>query len=138
MPKQPVIETEESEDKRGQFTDMTVPQLRELYLRELGRPTNSFDRGYLEWKIRQARNGKVRIGPRSKREGMPDPKQVAVRFEVHELEAIDASIPFGDFKDRMAFFRSAVITQIRAMLKTATSAKAKKALSAALEKFDDD
>ncbi|HBQ18906.1 MAG TPA: hypothetical protein DEF51_49865, partial [Myxococcales bacterium] len=49
------------------LTKLTVEELQERYLQEVGRETGSDNKGYLIWKIRMARAGKVRIGPARER-----------------------------------------------------------------------
>jgi hypothetical protein len=49
------------------LSKMSVPQLRRLYVKEIGRNTGSTDKGYLIWKIREARKGRIRVGPAPER-----------------------------------------------------------------------
>lgn len=52
-----------SANRRGQFKGMTVRQLQAMYAQTVGRKTSSTDEAYLKWKIREANNGKIRVGP---------------------------------------------------------------------------
>ena len=45
------------------FKGMTVDALRAEYEKTVGRPTGSDNAAYLRWKIRQAIQGKVPVGP---------------------------------------------------------------------------
>lgn len=122
---------------RGQFRGMTVEELRDLYTAELGRPTESDDRTYLEWKIRMARAGKVRIGPRKPREGMPKPKLIPIRLEVDELEAIDAAWKAAGMHTRMQFILNSFTCGLRSMLRKAPREEVKEAISKALDLLED-
>jgi len=45
------------------LTKLTVEELRAKYVEVVGRPTGSVDRGYLIWKIREAKKGRIPVGP---------------------------------------------------------------------------
>jgi hypothetical protein len=49
--------------RRGRFAHLNLEQLRALFVETIGRTTESNDRRYLEWKIREATHGRVRVGP---------------------------------------------------------------------------
>jgi len=54
----------------GRFSQLSVDELRSLFVATIGRETESTDRRYLEWKIREATHGRVRVGPaRGRRHG---------------------------------------------------------------------
>lgn len=50
-------------DDATPLSKMSVAQLRKLYVTEVGRATSSTNKAYLIWKIREARKGRVRVGP---------------------------------------------------------------------------
>jgi hypothetical protein len=47
---------------RGRWAAMTVEELRALYAEKIGRTTDSTDRAYLIWKLREAEKGHITIG----------------------------------------------------------------------------
>jgi hypothetical protein len=49
------------------LSKMSVAQLRRLYVQVVGRNTGSTDKAYLIWKIREARKGRIRVGPAPER-----------------------------------------------------------------------
>ena len=49
------------------LTRLTIPELQERYRQTIGRDTRSTSAAYLQWKIRQAEKGRVRIGPVQRR-----------------------------------------------------------------------
>lgn len=133
----PMPKSEELVPTRGQFAGLSVADLQRLYLEEVGRSTDSEDRKYLEWKLRLARAGKVRTGPRRPREGIPDRQLVPIRLEVYQLEAIDDAWNAVGMPDRMTFFRKAFVAQLKVMLKEAKSKRVKKVISEALLAFEE-
>ncbi|MDF1523999.1 MAG: hypothetical protein P1P87_14435, partial [Trueperaceae bacterium] len=56
-------EGEGVEPDGARLQDLDVEQLRARYLDVVGRGTGSHDKRYLIWKIRQAQQGKVPVGP---------------------------------------------------------------------------
>lgn len=95
--------------KRGPatgLTKMTVEELRSLYLQEIGRETSSDDKAYLIWKIRQARNGKIRVGPA--REPRGEIQNVPFTMERDTVEHLDAARARLGFTTRQAMLRRAV------------------------------
>ena len=143
VPKEPAPESSvnashggEETPSYGQFKGMTIEDLQQLYLNEVGRPTESTDRTYLQWKIRQTRAGKVRVGPRAPREGLPEPKQVPIRIEAHELEAIDSSWQVAGMHTRMQFVRHCIVAGLRALKRDVEGDEAKATISRALKVFE--
>ncbi len=49
------------------LTKLTIPELQERYRQTIGRDTRSTSAAYLQWKIRQAEKGRVRIGAMQRR-----------------------------------------------------------------------
>lgn len=47
----------------GRFSTLSLDELKALFVATIGRATESTDRRYLEWKIREATHGRVRVGP---------------------------------------------------------------------------
>ena len=72
---------------------LSVDELRAVYESEVGRPTKSTHKGYLIWKIREARKGKITVGEVQRGGGNPGAayKVLAIRMEVSEVEALDAA-----------------------------------------------
>jgi hypothetical protein len=79
---------EETQYVRGQYSKFTVAELQAEYLRVVGRPTGSDDRGYLLWKLRVALQGKIRCGPRRTRVGV-ECKTIPIRIEAQLLTEMD-------------------------------------------------
>ena len=57
--------------RRGRFTDLTLDNLKRLFVEKIGRESGSNDRRYLEWKIREADKGRVRVGPLDRARALP-------------------------------------------------------------------
>ncbi len=95
--------------KRGPasgLTKMTVEELRALYLQEIGRETSSDDKAYLVWKIRQARNGKIPIGPA--REPRGEIQNLPFTLEREVVAKLDGARKRLGFTTRQAMLRRAV------------------------------
>jgi hypothetical protein len=88
------------------LTKLTVEELQQRYLEEVGRPTDSEDRAYLAWKIRMARNGKIRVGPA--REPRGEVQNLPFTIERDAVQQLDAARERLGFKTRQALFRRAV------------------------------
>lgn len=88
------------------LTKMTVEELRALYVQEVGRATSSDDKAYLVWKIRQARNGKVPVGPA--REPRGEIQNLPFTLERDVVAQLDAARERLGFKTRQAMLRRAV------------------------------
>ena len=73
----------------------------------LQRTTRSTSKSYLIWKIRQAQQGKVPIGPRSRGEGV-EHKVLPVRVPATAVADLDESWKRLGIKSRTEFFRRAV------------------------------
>ena len=97
---------------RGRFTSMTIEQLQAEYARAVGRPTGSTDRRYLAWKIREAEQGRVPIGPRATRtpsqQAHADVKILPLRIGTEAVEKMDAVWRNAGMQSRMEFFRRAL------------------------------
>jgi hypothetical protein len=94
--------------------DLSVEELRVVYEAEVGRPTSSEHRGYLVWKIREARKGRIPVGEVTRTRGEPgaEYKVLPLRMEVGEVEALDAAWRAAGFSSRAAFVREAISAKI--------------------------
>lgn len=91
------------------LTKMTVEELQSLYEQEVGRPTSSEDKPYLIWKIRQARSGKIRVGPAREPGGERGDAQVVPFTLPRVLVAdLDGARKRLGFKSRQAMLKRAV------------------------------
>jgi len=123
VPPAPVIalkrrkaQTAVAQDKvRGRFKSMTIEELQAMYLDRVGRATGSDNRSYLVWKIREAEEGRIPIGPRSARqarqarqEGNSKVRILPIRLEEQVVEKMDAAWRGQGMKTRMEFFRRAI------------------------------
>lgn len=106
------------EVKKGRSSDgltkLTVEELQERYCQEVGRDTGSNDKGYLIWKIRMARKGKVRVGPARERKHEPGTTQVVpLTLPRDSVEALDEAVGRTSFANRSAFLRRAIHDLLR-------------------------
>ena len=91
------------------LTKLTVEELQERYLQEVGRETGSDNKGYLIWKIRMARAGKVRIGPARERKHEPGTTQVVpLTLPRETVAALDEVVERTTFANRSAFLKRAI------------------------------
>jgi hypothetical protein len=104
-------EEEEEATTPKPLTKMTVDELRAAYVDEVGRTTGSTDRGYLIWKIREARKGRIRVGPRLG----PTPSELdgahmvlPLRLPATVVEAIDGAWKALGLDSRMDLMRRAM------------------------------
>ena len=91
-----------------QKNDLSVEQLRERYREVVGRDTGSHDSRYLRWKIRQAEQGKIPVGPTRTRRGDGtgrDFKVLPVRMEADLVDKLDEAWKRQGLKSRMELFR---------------------------------
>ena len=93
------------------LTELTVEELRSLYEEVIGRETGSSHCGYMIWKIREARKGRIPIGPARRRyapgEGPPI-KVLPLRLEARVVSRLDEARERLGFRNRMEFFRTAL------------------------------
>jgi hypothetical protein len=86
-----------------------VPELQARYLEVVGRPTGSLDKPYLLWKIREARKGRIPIGPRkSPRTGDATFKILPLRMEAALVDQLDQAWKRRGFRSRMDLFRKSL------------------------------
>jgi len=110
---EPAPATDESatEEDRVRLRDLDVEQLRARYVEVVGRATSSHDRRYLIWKIRQAEQGKVPVGPVGRRQPGDPPveqKVLPLRMPAATVEALDEVWRRRGLKSRMDLFRHAL------------------------------
>lgn len=91
------------------LTHLGVPALRALYAEVIGRPTSSVAKNYLVWKIREARKGRIPVGPRrnTHREGV-EFKVLPLRMEAALVEQLDAARQRQGLRSRMDLIRRAL------------------------------
>lgn len=78
-------------DKRGALSKLSVEELQAKYKEVVGRETGSDNKQYLIWKIREARKGRIRVGPKLTRE-LRGPQQVlSVRVDEDAVPLLDAA-----------------------------------------------
>jgi hypothetical protein len=87
------------------LTRLDVAELQARYLEAIGRPTGSSSKAYLVWKIREARKGRIPVGPRknARREGVTF-KILPLRMETVVVDKLDQAWRSRGIKNRMAFF----------------------------------
>ena len=104
-------EDEGTEPDGARLQDLDVEQLRARYLDVVGRGTGSHDKRYLIWKIRQAQQGKVPVGPVGRRQPGEAPvehKVLPLRMPAETVEALDDVWRRRGLKSRMDLFRHAL------------------------------
>ena len=91
--------------------DLDVEGLRTRYLEVVGRGTGSYDRRYLIWKIRQAQQGRVPVGPVRRRQPGEAPvehKVLPLRMPAATVDALDEVWRRRGLASRMDLFRCAL------------------------------
>lgn len=87
----PAERTASMESKRGELSKLSVAQLQALYKEVVGRETGSENSAYLQWKVREARKGRIRVGPPRTR-AIRGPQQVlSVRVDEEAVPLLDAA-----------------------------------------------
>jgi hypothetical protein len=107
----PTLATDESATEEDDVRLLDVEQLRARYVDVVGRATSSHDRRYLIWKIRQAEQGKVPVGPVGRRQPGDPPveqKVLPLRMPAATVEALDEVWRRRGLKSRMDLFRHAL------------------------------
>jgi len=91
------------------LTRLDVDELRARYIEAIGRPTGSTNKAYMIWKIREAKKGRVSVGPRNdaRRAGVTF-KILPLRMETVVVNKVDDAWRSRGIKNRMAFFRGAL------------------------------
>ena len=86
------------------------PGIKELYKKVIGRTTGSTNAPYLVWKIRQAQQGKIPVGP-ARRRASADPgeyKVIPLRLKTEIVTQLDAARERLDLPSRTTLFRRAL------------------------------
>ena len=99
------------EPGKEKLTKRSVPELQALYAEVVGRPTGSSNSRYLIWKIRQARKGRIPIGParRRRQEGEASSfKVLPLRMEAEVVARLDEARARLGLPSRMALFRQSL------------------------------
>lgn len=111
---EPVAAVSRRRRARSGLAQMTVEELQALYVREVGRPTTSSDKPYLIWKIRQARNGKIRVGE-AQRQTVPSEEKQVVPLPLPRdvVQALDEIVERTDHRSRTSLLRRALATYLR-------------------------
>ena len=107
----PTTDEPDAQDDDVRLRDLDVEQLRARYVEVVGRATSSHDRRYLIWKIRQAEQGKVPVGPVGRRQPGDPPveqKVLPLRMPAATVEALDEVWRRRGLKSRMDLFRHAL------------------------------
>jgi len=88
---------------------LDVSELQARYLEGVGRPTGSTNKAYLIWKIREAKKGRIPVGPRknARREGVTF-KVLPLRMETEVVDKLDEAWRSRGIKSRTEFFRGAL------------------------------
>ena len=95
------------------LSKLDVPELQARYLEVVGRPTGSTNKAYLIWKIREAKKGRISVGPRrtSRREGVAY-KVLPLRLEADLVEKLDEVRKRQGLRSRMDLFRKSFQTYL--------------------------
>jgi len=101
----------EEQEQAPSLSKLDVETLRERYNEIVGRPTGSTDKRYLVWKIKQAQQGKIPVGPIPGRRGdgvERDYKVLPIRMEAELVEKLDEAWKRQGLKSRMELFRKSL------------------------------
>lgn len=90
------------------LTKLTIPELQERYRQTIGRDTRSTSAAYLQWKIRQAEKGRVRIGPVQRRTAEGDFKVLPLRMAAETVTKLDEARVRLGLRSRMGLMRRAL------------------------------
>ena len=93
------------------LSKLSVEELQELYTEVVGRGTSSSDRRYLIWKIREARKGRIPVGPVRRRHTdgeAPDMKVLPLRMKAGVVARLDEARERLGLKTRMDLFRQSL------------------------------
>ena len=89
------------------LSKLTVAELQALYEEAVGRPSKSSNKLYLQWKIRQARKGRIPTGPRRERtaSAASPHKVLPLRMEENLVAELDQARERLGLSSRMELFR---------------------------------
>ena len=101
---------------KAKLTKLSVGELQAMYREVIGRPSSSSSSAYLVWKLRQAHEGRVRVGPIERRAPgeAADVKVLPLRMTAAEVEALDEAWRRLGFKSRTAMIRKAIADLLEA------------------------
>ena len=96
---------------------MTIEELQAEYLAVVGRGTTSTNRGYLYWKMAQARKGRITVGAIERRahRDRADLMVLPIGLLRETTRLLDAAVKAAGVKSRSAFIRAALIEKLRAI-----------------------
>ena len=94
---------------RHKWAAMSTEDLQAKYLATVGRATESDDRGYLIWKIREAANGKIRTGPSVRRANGEPTTPVTMRIADETLAALDEVWRRRGYRSRLQLLSHAIM-----------------------------
>ena len=86
------------------LSKLSISDLQAMYVATVGRPTRSKNANYLIWKIRQAEQGKIPVGP-TRRRSSTNPgayKVIPLRMETEVVYQIDAARERGEIRNLRA------------------------------------
>jgi hypothetical protein len=88
---------------------MEVPELQARYLEVVGRPTGSVAKSYLIWKIREARKGRIPVGPRKNiHKKDVEFKVLPLRMETELIAQLDEAWKRNGLNSRTELFRKSL------------------------------
>lgn len=92
---------------RGRFNGMSLEEIRALYLETVGRSTDSGNKSYMTWKIREVEKGRIKKGPA---EARVEGDKLSVLFNLPEtlLEQFDTTWKAAKFTSRAQAIRNAL------------------------------
>jgi len=105
------------EGNEKKLSKLSVEELQALYTEVVGRDTGSSDRRYLIWKIREARKGRIPVGPVRRRHTdgeAPDMKVLPLRMEADVVARLDEARERLGLKTRMDLFRKSLADYLAA------------------------
>ncbi len=92
---------------RKTLLSYSIEELQAHYLQVVGRPTTSTNRRYILWKLKEAEEGRVRVGPKAQKEQVPH-KVLPLRLPETTVQAIDKAWARQGLPSRMEFLRRAL------------------------------
>ena len=106
-----------SPKQRSQWAGLSVKQLQAMYLEVVGRETGSRDAAYLVWKVREAKAGRVPVGPRTVH-AAADMTTLPFRVPIAASEAMDEVWRARGTRSRNRFLEEAVERHLAALGET--------------------
>ncbi len=114
-PQQPSVETapaETGDATETKLSKLPIAELQARYLEVVGRGTSSEHRRYLIWKIREAKKGRIPVGPRGnarRADGEPlDFKVLPLRMDSELVSKLDEARERLGLKSRMELLRRSI------------------------------